>query len=256
MNNQITGAGNLIPMTLGIMQSYFFPYLGYYQLIAASDKLVIYDNCQYIKQGWVNRNRLLKNNGEVTYITVPLKKHSHKALINEIQIYNDIDWRKKILATIKQNYSKANYFNEIYLLLQSILLQEYDTISHLNRVSISEICRILEIKTEIIFSSEKYAKVEEEIKSGNYDCKPMVKRVLSICEIEQANHYLNAIGGTELYSKELFYKNGVRLEFVKRDNISYPQLNEGFVPDLSIIDILMNVGAERTKMLLKEYRLV
>lgn len=256
MNNQIISTGTLRPVTLGIMQPYFFPYLGYYQLLAACDRLVIYDNCQYIKQGWVNRNRLLKNNGEVTYITVPLKRHTHKSLINEVQIYNETDWRKKILTTIRQNYFKANYFNEIYSMLQSILLQEYEKISQLNRVSISEICRILEIKTEIIFSSDRYAKVEDEIKSGGFDCKPMVKRVLSICEIEQANHYLNAIGGTELYSKELFYENGVRLEFVKRDNISYRQLNEGFVPDLSIIDILMNAGVERTKMLLKEYSLV
>lgn len=256
MNDRVINADAGKSLTLGIMQPYFFPYLGYFQLVAATDKLVVYDNCQYIKGGWVNRNRLLQLNGSVYYITVPLKRHSYKSLISEVHIYDGVDWRKNILGSIRQNYARARFFKDIYSLVESVLMHNYETISQLNIVSISEICRILGIKTEIVFSSDRYQCVEEEIKEGEYDCKPMVKRVLSICKIEQADHYLNAIGGTNLYSKEFFSENGIKLEFVKTNDVSYTQLKEGFEPNLSILDVLMNEGVERTKVLLGEYSLV
>lgn len=256
MNDRVITADAGNSLTLGIMQPYFFPYLGYFQLIAAADKLVLYDNCQFIKGGWVNRNRLLQHNGSVHYITVPLKRHSHKALISEVRIYDGIDWRKSILANIRQNYSKADFFKDIYPVVESVLMHNYETISQLNIASISEICRIIGINTEIVFSIDRYKSVEEEVEKSEYDCKPMVKRILSICKIERADHYLNAIGGTKLYSQEFFASNGIKLEFVKTNDISYTQMNDEFVPNLSILDVLMNAGAERTKMLLGEYSLV
>jgi len=244
------------PFTLGIMQPYFFPYIGYFQLIAAVDRLVLYDSCQYIKGGWVNRNRLLQFKGEDFYITVPLKRHSYKILISEACIYNGFNWHEKILLSIRQNYTRAPYFREVYPVLENLFACSYDSISHLNIISITEICRLLDIRTELIPSLDRYRSVEESVKRGQYACKPMVKRVISICQMEGADNYINAIGGQELYQKETFTQNGINLGFLRTNEISYKQMNRRFCPNLSIIDVLMNVGVEATKTLLKEYQVV
>lgn len=257
-------------MKLAVMQPYFLPYLGYFQAIAAVDKYVLYDHLTYILNGWINRNRIRQRNMPVSYITVPIMQKSSYELIANTLIDNTKSWKKKILTTIRQSYSKADYLEEIYPLIEEILGCNHKTISELNSKSIIKICEFLEIKTEIVTDMTPYMKIEgglNLVESGDYSAFPYmekthpikkVARAIALCKCENADIFINAIGGTELYDKSEFSKYEISLQFIKMNEIRYPQkCNDGsFEPNLSIVDVLMHNGKERTKQLLKEYTLV
>lgn len=232
------------------MQPYFFPYIGYFQLINAVDKFVIYDDVNFIKGGWINRNNLLINKKR-TLFTVPLDKASPFLLIKQTKInlkfYNS--WKVKFLRSLEQSYKKAPFFYEVYPLVENVLdIQDEDLISKLALESIRMVSKYLQIQTEIIETSEIY---NNRGFSGQ-------ERVINICRIEKASRYINPIGGIELYSKENFKEDDIELEFIKSNPISYKQFNnkEHFIPNLSIIDVLINCGKEKTQQLLNEYTLI
>lgn len=235
-------------MKLAIMQPYIFPYIGYFQLIAAVDKLVIYDDVNFIKGGWINRNNVLLNKKNILF-TVPLDKPSSSSLINETKInlkfYNI--WRIKFLRSIEQSYKKAHWFNDVYPLIENILDNQEDyLISKLAVRSIKKVCEYLGIQTEITETSEVY---NNKRFTGR-------ERVLDICRIEKAVQYINPIGGMKLYSKEIFNENGVMLNFIKAKPITYMQFDNEFQPWLSIIDVLMFNSIEDIKEMLNQYELL
>lgn len=230
-------------MKLAIMQPYFMPYIGYFQCMAAVDTYVVYDDVQYIKGGWVSRNNLLIG-GEKKMFTIILKGASPNKLFNEIEIGDNF---KKFENMLQCNYSKAPFYKEIMPLLHTIFSYEDKNLGRFLWNSYKEIFKYLEIKTNIVLSSE--------IKK---DCSLKGKeKVLNICHNLGADTYYNAIGGQELYDKEGFKRNGVDLYFVKTNDIKYFQFkDDAFEPNLSIIDVLMFNGKEGTKKLLNEYTLV
>lgn len=232
-------------MIIGIMQPYLFPYIGYFQLIKAVDKFVIYDDVNYINRGWINRNRILVG-GEAFQFTVPLKDASQNKLINEIEITSDASWKKKLLKTIQQSYQKAPQFQNVYQLIQEIITPEHKTIAALNLVALLKICEFIKLDTEIVSSSTIYQ---------NSDLKAS-ERILDICLQEKANGYINAIGGMELYDKEKFEKLGVKLNFIKSLPISYRQIKNAFIPWLSMIDILMFNDYKDINSFLDQYELI
>ncbi len=232
-------------MKLAIMQPYFFPYIGYFQLINAVDKFVVYDDVAYIKNGWINRNRIMVSN-KTQYITTPVTNASTNYLINETQIVNYQRFKNKFLKTIKYNYSKAPYFNEIFNLLKEIFSEDFYYISKLNVSLLFRILDYLKIKTEILIASESF---------GNQDLNSQ-ERVLDICKKENATIYINAIGGTELYDKEKFKNSNINLYFLKPKYISYKQQNNEFIPWLSIIDVMMFNYPEKINKMLNEYSLI
>lgn len=235
-------------MKVAIMQPYLFPYIGYFQLIAAVDKFVVYDDVNFIKGGWINRNNILVNK-KSTLFTVPLDNSSSFLLINETKInlkFYTI-WKIKFLRTIEQSYKKAPFFNEVYSLIANVLDNyEGDLISKLAVNSIRSVCEYLKIQTEIIPTSETY---NNKIFSGQ-------ERVLDICSIENATDYINPIGGLQLYSKESFQEHEVILNFIKSLPIEYKQFNNEFIPWLSIIDVLMFNSVDEVKIMLDKYELV
>ena len=257
-------------MTLAIMQPYFMPYLGYFQAIAAVDKYILYDNLTYILSGWINKNRIRQRNNPPSWIIVPLKQKSSYTLIADTQIDNSKPWKKKILTSIRLAYAKADYFEEVMPLLEDIFAADYDTISELNCQSIIKICKFLDLKTEVVADREPYLDIEKGLKlveDGDYSAFPYmtqthpikkVARPIAICKLEGSDHFVNAIGGTELYSKEEFAQYGIKLNFIQMHEIKYPQkCNDGsYEPYMSIIDVLMHNGKEKTKQLLTEYTLV
>lgn len=257
-------------MTIGIMQPYFMPYLGYFQAIAAVDKYILYDNLAYIVNGWVNKNRIRQRNNPPSWLIVPIKQKSSFTKISETQIDNSQKWSKKMLCTLHQWYSRAPYYDEVMPLLDAILSKEYATISDLNCQSIIEICKFLEMKTEVVADRNRYFDIEQGLKlveNGDYSAFPYmtktqpikkVARPIAICKLEGADHFVNAIGGTELYSKEEFAAYGIQIDFIKMHEIRYSQRckDDSFEPYLSIIDVLMHNGKEKTKQLLNEYTLV
>ena len=232
-------------MKIGIMQPYFFPYLGYWQLLNAVDKYVIYDDVNYIKNGWINRNNILLN-GKSHLLTVPLEGASSFLPINKIKITSQIKEKNKLLKTIEQAYKKAPYFEKIFPIIQDVITEESCLISKASEKQFHRVCNYLDIKTELILSSEL---------EKNNDLKAQEK-VLHICRILGGTEYINAIGGQELYSKTDFEKQGIDLRFLKTRFSSYKQFKNDFVPGLSMIDILMFNSSEEIRKLLNEYELI
>jgi hypothetical protein len=227
---------------LAIMQPYFFPYIGYWQLINAADAFVIYDDVNYIKQGWINRNRILVG-GQPHYITVGLSGASSFKKINEIALRLD---SQQLLKTIHQSYCKAPYFSEVYPMVERILNHNEMNLAGFVSNSIKEVMRYLNIETKCIVSSE--AQIGKDLKGK--------ERVISICKHYGATHYYNAIGGTALYDKEEFKENGIELKFLKTGATAYRQFDNDFVPSLSIIDLMMFNSIDETKKMLNEYELI
>lgn len=215
-------------MRLAIMQPYFLPYIGYIQLINAVDTFVFYDDVNYINRGWINRNRFLMN-GQDALFTVPLKDASQNKLINQVMIADDAKWRSKMLKTWEQSYKKAPYFEPVFDLLQAIVHTPTHSIAELVWVSFEHILPYLQINTRLVKSSEIYQ---------NSALKAQ-ERILDICKQEAANHYINPIGGIELYDKAFFEEQKIKLNFIRSTPIHYPQFKNEFVPWLSILDILM-----------------
>jgi hypothetical protein len=227
------------------MQPYLFPYIGYFQLINAADKFVIYDDVTFIKQGWINRNNILLN-GKAFLFTIPLKDVSSYKLIREIEISNGFNWKSKWLKTIEQAYKKSPYYSQVIQLIEEVVATEEKQIAAYAVKSLKIICSYLGISTFIVETSSKY--------SNNH--LHAQKRVIDICKREKATDYLNAIGGLELYSKDAFNRENIKLSFIKHKTINYKQFKNEFVPWLSIIDIMMFNSPVEIKEMLNQYELV
>ena len=214
-------------MKLGIMQPYFFPYIGYFQLIAAVDTFIVYDNIKYTKKGWINRNRML-NNGTDVMFSLPLKKDSDSLDVVQREISVNFN-RTKLLNQFKGAYARAPYFSQTYLLLERII--RYDETNLFNYIhnALVETCRHLGIKTKICVSSS--ITIDHNLKAQD--------KVISICKKLGAETYINLVGGVELYDKEAFHVRGIDLQFIKTKPFEYSQFGAHFEPWLSIIDVLM-----------------
>lgn len=215
-------------MKLGIMQPYFIPYLGYWQLMNIVDKYVIYDDVNYIKGGWINRNRILSN-GNSVYLNLPLKKASPNKLINEIEVNLNEQNISKCLKTIKGCYSKAPFFIDVFPLMEKILSYDDNNLASFLKNSIEIIANYLNINTEFILSSD--LKKNNNLRSEN--------KVIHICKILNATQYYNAIGGRNLYDYETFRKENIDLLFINTKLSEYKQFDNDFVGGLSILDLLM-----------------
>ena len=232
-------------MRLGIMQPYFLPYIGYWQLLNAVDKYIIYDDVNYIKGGWINRNRILINK-EAKYFTIKLNGASPNKLINEVEVSTDKIYKKKMLKTVEESYKKAPFFDRVFPIVEEIIENEEENLAKYLKYSIEKICNYLEIKTELLLSSE----LEKDNSLRGKD------KVISICKKMGATEYYNAIGGQELYSFEEFKENGIELKFLKTEEIIYKQFNNEFIANLSILDILMFNSKEIIKEFLNNYNLI
>jgi hypothetical protein len=233
-------------MKVAIMQPYFFPYIGYFQLINSVDKFIIYDNIQYTKKGWINRNRILVNKKD-QLITLPIRKDSDYLNIIERELSEswEID-KNKMLNVIKSSYNKAPYFQDTFELISKCLNNPETNLFKFIYDSIISINNYLEIKTPIIISST--VDIDHTLKSQD--------KVLSLCKKQNTDTYINSIGGVELYNKETFKKNNIELNFIKSNPIQYKQFNNEFISWLSIIDVMMFNSKQQIKEYLNNYTLI
>ncbi|MDZ7898211.1 MAG: WbqC family protein [Arcicella sp.] len=232
-------------MKLAIMQPYIFPYIGYFQLIKAVDKFVLYDDVNFINKGWINRNRILLN-GKDSMFTIPLKDASQNKLINEIDVNWDDNWKNKFLKTTEQSYKKAPFYAETLQIINETFYSDQKQFSEVIELNLRLICKYLEIQTEIISSSSLYQNTDKKAQ----------ERILDICLQEKASHYINPIGGLELYDKEVFAKENLQMNFIKSLAVEYKQFKNEFVPWLSMIDVLMFNSKEEINEFLNNYELV
>ena len=224
------------------MQPYFLPYIGYYQLINAVDIFVYYDDVNFIKQSWINRNRILLNGSEYLFTLELLGANSFKK-ISEIEVGKN---RHRLLKTICQAYKNAPNYKILEPLLLSIFTSTEQNLSKYIIQNQQYIVSYLGIKTMCLLSSE--LKKDNTLKGQD--------KIIDICKKLGATTYINSIGGQALYSKEDFNEAGITLKFLKTNQITYQQFKSLFIPQLSIIDILMFKSVAEIKFLLNKYQLV
>ena len=213
------------------MQPYLFPYIGYFQLIHAVDRFVVYDDVAYIKQGWINRNRMLIN-GRPSFFNVPIKHASSFTLIRDTLIDDDRQhtrWAEKLLKSFETAYRRAPQFPTVFPMLENVFAGTPTRIGELALASVKAVARLLDLRTTFIESSVIYANAHLK---GE-------ERVLAICASEGASEYINMPGGRPLYSRERFEARAVKLAFLDPRPLEYQQFGESFVPSLSMIDVLM-----------------
>jgi hypothetical protein len=213
-------------ISCGIMQPYFLPYVGYFQLINAVDKFVIYDNIQYSKGGWINRNRILSD-GKAKLVTIPLQSASDYLDIVDRQLSANFD-RKSLLRQFDGSYLRTHYYRDIRPLLEEIIMFDSVNLFEYIEHSIYMLLHYFDISTEVIVSSSLH--VDRGLKSES--------RVIATCKALGVDSYVNAIGGIELYSETEFEKYNLSLKFLKSRLSGYPQSCHGFIPALSIIDVM------------------
>ncbi len=224
-------------MKIGIMQPYFFPYVGYYQLINSVDKFIIYDNIKYTKKGWINRNILNSNNSDKK-ITLPLMKDSDSLNIVERKLSNN--WNKdkiKLLNIISSFYIKSPFYNEVFSLIEEIFSYTNSNLFYFLLNSLKKVNRYLDINTELVISSK--IKIDHSLKGKD--------KVLSICKKMKADNYYNAIGGKNLYERKVFNSKGIDLKFLK--------INDS-INTFSIIDVMMKNDKNNISKMLKEYTII
>ncbi len=227
------------------MQPYFVPYIGYWQLMNAVDKYVIYDDVNFIKGGWINRNRILVN-GQPKYFNIPMIGASPFKLINEIGVNNDLQLINKNLRIIEAAYKKAPYYKDVYPIVEEILKCGKNDIAGYIEESFKVINKYLGISTELIVSSN----LKKDCSLKGQD------KVLQICGLLGATEYYNAVGGQELYSFDAFEKHGIKLKFLNTKEIIYDQFGQTFQPNLSIIDVMMFNSVEEIMTYLNEFELI
>lgn len=220
---------------VAVMQPYFLPYVGYFQLIASVDKFIIYDNIKYTKKGWINRNRLLAG-GTDQLFSLPLRSGSDALQVRDRVLADDFQPRK-LLAQFHGAYRAAPEFARVYALLERIVLHPDRNLFAYVRHSVEAICAELAVGTAIQVSSE--VAIDHSLRHQD--------KVLAFCAATAATTYVNAIGGTELYSKEDFAARGVELRFIRSRPLEYPQFGQPFVPWLSIVDVMMFNPPEKVR---------
>lgn len=232
-------------MRIAIMQPYFFPYLGYFQLIDAVDIFVFFDDVNFIKKGWINRNRILMNKTD-GFFSIPLLQASQNKLIHEIKIGMDHKWKGKFYRTLEQNYGKAPFYSETKQLVTEVLESDHSNIGALAAHSVIATCHFLEMDVNFKVSSNTFSASKGQERT---------ERILSICKELEVDHYVNPAGGTELYSNMDFEAEGIALSFINNALTPYVQFETSFIPGLSIIDVLMFNPKEEVRSLITQYKL-
>lgn len=233
-------------MKLGLMQPYLFPYIGYFQLISACDLFVVHDDVQFIKGGWINRNRILLNTAP-KYITLPIAQdHTEKTIMERSFSPAFASDKNCILRQLEGAYKRAPFFRDTMALVETCFACEDTNVARFVTKTIEECCRHLGIATKVVISS---ALAKNSSTRG-------IDRVVEINKVLGSTHYLNPPGGMDLYSKSHFRETGLELVFVKPRAIIYRQFNDPFVPSLSIIDILMFNTLDASRQMLNYYDLI
>lgn len=218
-------------MKLGIMQPYFFPYIGYFDLIYQTNRWVVFDTAQYIRHGWVNRNRILHPSDGWQYIVVPTQRHEQATPINEIRIAEDGRWRDRLLGQLQHYKKKAPFFRAVMDLVSACLHDTSGSLNRLNVGSLAGVCAYLGIPFHRTLFSEMDLELGPVEGPGDW--------ALRIAEALGAGEYLNPPGGAGLFDRSAFEAAGITLTIQAPVDFVYACDGYGFQPNLSIVDVLM-----------------
>ena len=231
--------------TIAVMQPYFLPYLGYFQLIKAVDVFVVYDDVNFINKGWMNRNFILGRDQKQLF-TLPLNKASQNKLINEIELFDFNQFKNNFKKTLEFTYKRSPYYTSGIGLVDQILEYKGGSLTQLILHSFEILLNYFDIPTRLVTSSSMYE--NKHLKAQ--------ERIIDICEKEKATNYINPIGGLNLYSKEKFEDKGIGLNFIETKELMYSQTGNSFTPYLSVIDVIMFNSQKEIIELLKQYTII
>ena len=234
-------------MKLAIMQPYFFPYPGYFSLIKNADKWIFNDEVQMIHKGWVERNRILKQNGGWHYIRMPLVKHKYTTLIKDVRVRTHEDWQRKILAQLGHYRKSAPHYYQVISFLNEVFKKKFDCLTHQNAYLLQMTCAYIgfEMKYEVLSEMDidfRYIKAPDDWS-------------LNICKALGYDHYLNPILGKSFYDRNKYEKNEIQLDFLRFNEPPYKQFNDEFISGLSIIDIMMFNTPDEINTMLDDFTL-
>ena len=236
-------------MKIGIMQPYFLPYLGYFSLIKQTYSFILFDSAQFIRHGWIERNRILKPGNGWQYIKVPLKKHSRETIIKDIEINNDQDWRGVIFRQLEHYKKSAPFYSETVKVLKKAFDIETDSIVKLNENIIKTICDYIGVNVNLSIFSEMNLNIEE--------VKAPDEWALNICKsLDGINEYWNPEGGLEFFDRSKYERAGINIKFLKMNINKYPQRRQEFESSLSIVDVIMFNEPEQINAMLDIYELL
>jgi len=228
------------------MQPYFFPYLGYLDLINCSDRWIVFDTVQYIRHGWINRNRVLHPIEGSQYIIVPLKKRKKEEKIVNVTIDNSQNWQGKLIGQLQHYKKHAKYFDETISLLETCISIKESSISKLNVLILEKVCCHLDISFNYEFLSEMNLEIEDVKEPGDW--------ALKVSHAVGAEKYINPPGGKELFDKRKFQELGIKLVIREMPSYKYNCRKYEYHNNLSIIDLLMWNSVEQIKKYLDEQK--
>jgi WbqC-like protein len=235
-------------MKVAIMQPYFFPYIGYFQLIQAADRFILFNDVQYIRHGWINRNRILKPGGGIQYILMPLAAHARETLIKDIGIADADNNKQKVLRQIEHYKKTAPFYKDVRALLGDCFKTNESNITEMNAGYLKAVCDYIGISYKIEISSQMNFDYTQVTDAGEW--------ALRMSEQLQATTYINPPGGKDLFDNAKFEQSNIGLQFLQPVLKQYDQRRETFEPGLSIIDVMMFNGPAAIKNLLTDYQLV
>lgn len=237
-----------ILVKVAIMQPYFFPYIGYYSLIANSDRFIYFDTPQYIRKGWINRNRIINDKGEASYITVPVKKCEQKTAIKDVEINYSMSWEEKIIGQLTVYKKRAPYYNDVVEMIKELFSKKYRTISDLSINSIRSSCERIgfDIKDDIY----------SQMKLGIDEVENPDEWALYISKAIGAETYINPPGGLTFFDREKYEREGIKLQFLQATLVPYVQKIGYFSSGLSILDVMMFCKGKEIQEMCKEYTLL
>lgn len=219
-------------LTLGIMQPYFFPYLGHFSLIAAVDEWIVFDVTQYTPKTWMNRNRILHPGAGWQYATVPLSNSSISIKTYEARVLNLPEAKANIVGKLSHYKKKAPHFEAVNALVNDVFDSATDdSLVHLNVRGLDAVCRYLDIPFNYRICSELNLPLPEKLPPGEW--------APEICSLLGAHKYVNPAGGQEIFDPEEFARRGISLRFAQAKEFVYSTASYQFEPNLSILDVLM-----------------
>ncbi len=231
------------------MQPYVFPYIGYMQLVHAADKFVFYDDVNFIKKGWINRNSIMLNDGSYRF-TIPLKGQSQNSLIKDIEPLNLEVFKEKFMKQLDSSYKSSPFRYDVLNYVQESLNYELQSISDVAISSVKNFFTYVGIEKDFFISSKNFSSTKN---------LGAAERLMAITKELASENYINSIGGTSLYCKNNFAINGINLRFLKSSFLPYSHCNNSsieFNSGLSIIDIMMNLPPDEILAHLDGYELV
>ena len=235
-------------MKTAIMQPYFMPYIGYFQLIYNTDRFILLDDVQFARHGWIERNRILRQGGDWLYIKVPVKrKNGRETKIREVEIDNALPWKEKILAQLQGYKRKAPFYYDTVRVIQDVFSNEYGSITCLNRDALAGICRYLGIDREIKIFSDMGLEIAEPEASDEW--------ALNICRaLSDVSEYWNPQGGAVFFDRGKYERSGIPIRFIEPVIEPYFQGSSNFQGSLSIIDVMMFNPVEAIIEAMKTFR--